>query len=91
MEPEEGLPDTALLTKNLEHEVDGLLHPLIRIFDDVSAGVAHVPRREQADQLPATRFRLRPLLHTLMQEFELRDLLVALMPSTSSSSSVLTS
>jgi hypothetical protein len=72
LEPEKGLADTALLTKDPKHLLDGLLHPLIGIFDDLSTGVAHVTRREQADQFTATGFRLRPLLHTLRQYFEFR-------------------
>jgi len=45
---------------------------LIGIFDDLSTGVAHVTGREQSDQFTSTSFRLRPLLHTLMQYFEFR-------------------
>ena len=55
LEPEKGLADTALLTKDPKHLVDGLLHPLIGIFDDLSTGVAHVTGREQSDQFTSTK------------------------------------
>ena len=60
------------MTKDPKHLLDGLLHPLIGIFDDLSTGVAHVTGREQADQCTATGFRLRPLWHPLMQYLEFR-------------------
>ena len=72
LEPETALADAACLTKELKHLLDGLLHPLIGIFDDLPAGVADITGRQEPDQFPATGFGLHPLLHPLMQHFELR-------------------
>src|SRR2546427_4167375 len=54
LEPEKGLADTARLTKEPKHLVDGLLHTLIGAFDDLPTAVAHITGREQSDQFAST-------------------------------------
>ena len=70
--PEPGLADTARVTKEPKHLVDGLWHTLIGVFDDLPTGIAHLTSRAQSDQCASTGFRLRPLLQALMQHFALR-------------------
>src|SRR5262249_44701906 len=72
LDPTKGLGDTALVTKDPKPLVNGLFHPVIGVFDHLSTGVADVPSREQANQFTPPGFRLRPLVHPLMQYFEFR-------------------
>src|SRR5262249_6591177 len=91
VEPKTGLADAAQATTDLQDLRDGVWHPSIGIFDDLPTSVADVPGRQQADQFPATGFASVPCCRRRWSTVSSATLIVALMPNTRWSSSVLTS